>query len=241
MIAIILASGIGNRLRPLTNRVPKSLLEVGAKPIIDYQVESLARHGIEEILVTTGHLGERIEGHLRGAGSVKTRFVYNPRYADTNYIYSLWLAGQSIDDDVMLVHGDLICDDEVIKALLESDGNRVPVNRTVPAPEKDFKALVEGGRVTRIGVDVSGPNAFFCAPAYTFSAIDFRRWMERIGDFVDAGRLSCYAEDALNELLAGGLLLRPLFFESFCMEIDTADDLEMARAWAECRGKQGTG
>ena len=239
MKAIILASGIGSRLRPLTDEVPKPLLEVGTRTIIDRQLAVLARCGVTEAVITTGHLGEQIERHLKNARPIKTRFVHNPRYWDTNYIYSLWLAGGPIDDDVVLLHGDLVFDEAPVEALLRSGGNSVLVNPAVPAPEKDFKALVEQERVARIGVDVSGPAAFFCAPVYRFSKAGFRRWLDRVGDYVRRGRVDCYAEDALNEVLAEGLLLRPVFFESFCMEIDTAADLEVARAWAN--NQPGTG
>jgi len=241
MKAIILASGVGSRLRPLTDSTPKSLLEVGPQTIIDHQLAVLARSGVSEAVITTGHLGEKIERHLQNTRSIETRFVHNPRYRETNYIYSLWLAGGPIDGEVVLLHGDLVFDEAPVEKLLRSDGNGVLVNQALPPPEKDFKALIEGERVGRIGVDVSGPSAFFCAPVYRFSEAGFRRWLDRIGDYVRRGRVDCYAEDALNEVLAEGLLLRPVFFEGFCMEIDTAADLDIARAWANSRPGAGPG
>ena len=225
----------------MTDRIPKSLLEVGTQAIIDHQLAVLARSGVSEAVITTGHLGEKIERHLQDTRSIRTRFVHNPRYGDTNYIYSLWLAREPIDGDVVLLHGDLVFDEAPVEALLRSDGNSVLVNRAIPAPEKDFKALVEDGRVARIGIDVSGPTAFFCPPIYRFSEAGFQRWLDRIGDYVRRGRVDCYAEDALNEVLAEGLLLRPVLFEGFCMEIDTAADLEIARAWANSRASAGPG
>lgn len=235
MKAIILASGVGSRLRPLTDTIPKSLLEVGSKTIIDHQLSVLAGNGVREVVITTGHLRAKIEQHLQGTRGIATRFVDNPRYQNTNYIYSLWLAGELIDDEVVLLHGDLVFDEAPVEALLSSGENSVLVNRTIPAPEKDFKALVEEDMVTRIGVDVSGPGAFFCAPVYRFSKVGFQLWLGRVGDYVRRGEVHCYAEDALNEVIAEDLILRPVFYEGFCMEIDTADDLEAARAWASSR------
>jgi NDP-sugar pyrophosphorylase family protein len=69
--AVILAGGLGTRLRPLTNTIPKAMTPVLGKPFIDYQVELLRRSGITELVVCVGYLGEVIEQHLgdgRGFG-----------------------------------------------------------------------------------------------------------------------------------------------------------------------------
>jgi phosphoenolpyruvate phosphomutase len=228
MKAIILASGVGKRLRPLTERNPKSLLRVGGRALIDYQLEALVKHGIRDIVITTGHLGKKLEEYVRKASAIPVQFVYNPEYERTNYIYSLWLTKGLIDEDIILLHGDLIFDSVLIQKLLGAQGNRVLVNRYVLSPEKDFKALIKRGRVVRIGVNLSGPGTFFCAPMYKFSKTDFLLWLDKIEDFVRQGKVDCYAEDALNEI-SGDALLRPLYFKEFCMEIDTKADLEKTR------------
>jgi len=232
MKAIILASGVGRRLRPLTDRYPKSLLRVGGKTLIDYQLEALAKHGICDIVITTGHLGKKLEDHVRKTGAASVQFVHNPEYERTNYIYSLWLTKDLVDDDIVLLHGDLIFDSVLIQKLLEARGNRVLVNRYMLSPEKDFKALIERGRVVQIGVNLSGPGTFFCAPMYKFSKSDFLPWLDKIEVFVRQGEVDCYAEDAFNEI-SDKVLLRPLYFKEFCMEIDTRADLERTRRYLQ--------
>jgi len=232
MKAIILASGVGRRLRPLTDRNPKSLLRVGGRTLIDYQLEALAKHGICDIVITTGHLGKKLEDHVRKTGAASIQFVHNPEYERTNYIYSLWLTKGLVDEDIILLHGDLIFDSVLIQKLLETQGNRVLVNRYVLSPEKDFKALIKRGRVVQIGVNLSGPGTFFCAPFYRFSKADFLLWLDKIEDFVRQGKVNCYAEDAFNEI-SDKVLLRPLYFKEFCMEIDTKSDLEKTRRYLQ--------
>jgi choline kinase len=239
MKAIILASGVGRRLRPLTDQCPKSLLRVGEKTIIDYQLKALTEHGIRDIAITTGHLGKKLEEHVRDAGVVPVQFVHNPEYERTNYIYSLWLTKGLVDDEIILLHGDLLFDSILIKKLLDAQGNRVLVNRHVLSPEKDFKALIKRGRVVQIGVNLSGPGTFFCAPMYKFSKADFLLWLDKIEDFVTQGKVDCYAEDAFNEI-ADSLSLRPLYFKEFCIEIDTRGDLGKARRHFQ-RKKQASG
>lgn len=229
MKAVILASGVGKRLRPLTDSVPKPLIKIGDKTILDYQLESLIKHGIENIIVTTGPFKEKLEDYVLNNYRIKVRFVKNPRYETTNYIYSLWLTKNFIDSDVLLLHGDVLLDGVLIGKLIESKDNRALVNREIRPPEKDFKALIENSRVTRIGVELSGPNAYFCAPVYKFSKADFLRWIAKIDDFIKQGKVNCYAEDAFNEI-SDELVLHPLYFTEFCMEIDTMADLDKARS-----------
>ena len=123
MKAVILAAGYGNRMRPLTDQVHKTLLQVGGKTIIDRIVEGLHRVGILDIVVVTGYLKEDLEKHLlRSHPDSCFEFVHNPRYRETNNIYSLSLAlnAMNIDDDILLIESDLVYEDGVIDRLLAS-------------------------------------------------------------------------------------------------------------------------
>lgn len=77
MKAMILAAGRGNRMRPLTDRVPKPLLEVGGKPLIVWHIENLARAGFSELVINHAHLGHLIEAALGDGG----RFGVSIRYS----------------------------------------------------------------------------------------------------------------------------------------------------------------
>lgn len=68
LTAIIMAGGKGERLRPLTLTTPKPLLEIGGRPIIDYNIDLLRSHGIDDITVTINYLAEAIEQHFEGTG-----------------------------------------------------------------------------------------------------------------------------------------------------------------------------
>jgi phosphoenolpyruvate phosphomutase len=67
---------------------------------------------------------------------------------------------------------------------------------------------------------------------YRFSKADFLLWLDKIEDFVRQGKVDCYAEDAFNEI-SDKVLLRPLYFKEFCMEIDTRADLEKTRRYLQ--------
>ena len=154
----------------------------------------------------------------------------NPRYDSTNYIYSLWLTRDLIDDDIILIHGDLMFTSDLLGKMIKTKGNLVLVNKTVKPPKKDFKAVINDNRVERIGVDFFGENAFFSLPLYKFSSNDFSIWINEIEKEIRKGNVNCYAEDAFNNI-SNEIILKPLYFtDEFCMEIDTNEDLRKARA-----------
>jgi choline kinase len=232
MKALILASGEGKRLRPLTYTLPKPLLKIlEDMTILDYQMDNLISCNIRDILITTGPFEEKIKAYVeKHYPDRKVTYVHNPRYETTNYIYSLWLTKERIDDDVILVHGDLLFEKKLLERLInEKYANCVLVNRTINPPEKDFKAVIENNRVVKIGVEFSGENAFFSAPLYKFSMRDFLRWLDEIVKFITEGDTKSYAEDAFNKI-SDTIVLHPIYFnDELCMEIDTMDDLEIAR------------
>jgi N-acetyl-alpha-D-muramate 1-phosphate uridylyltransferase len=80
MRAMILAAGRGERLRPLTDHTPKPLIEAGGKPLIVHLIEALVREGIDEIIVNTAHLGEKIQAHLGDGRLFGARIQYSLEY-----------------------------------------------------------------------------------------------------------------------------------------------------------------
>ncbi len=76
MQAVILAGGLATRMRPRTEKVPKSLLEVGGRPFVDWQLELLARSGITDVVMLIAHLGEQIRDHVGDGARLGVRVAY---------------------------------------------------------------------------------------------------------------------------------------------------------------------
>jgi len=230
MNAIILASGIGKRLKPLTNDKPKSLVRITKKTILEHQLDNLAKCGIKKVIITTGPFEDKIKNHLAEKyDDFKISYVHNPKYDSTNYIYSLWLTKTLIDDDIILFHGDLLFEEKLLKRILDGNGNLVLVDKKAKLPEKDFKAVIEHNKVIKIGVDFFGKNTFFCLPLYKFSKKDFLIWIREMDKEIKDGNLNIYAEDAFNKI-SNEIILRPLYCdEKNCMEIDTIEELNLAK------------
>ncbi|MBC6976290.1 NTP transferase domain-containing protein [Bacillus sp. Xin] len=95
MRAILLAAGMGTRLRPLTLTTPKSLVEVNGKPMLERQIEYLQEIGVEEIIVVTGYLAEKFD-YLIDKYNVK--LVHNDKYNVYNNIYTMYLVREYLQD-----------------------------------------------------------------------------------------------------------------------------------------------
>ncbi len=235
MIAIILNSGIGKRLGNLTKENPKCLVEIKEQEtILGHQLKHLERLGITKVIITTGPFADKLKAFVwENFPQLSVRYVHNPFYSSTNYIYSLHLARnllQNNTEEILLLHGDLVFENEVLKNMIQSSGNRVLLDRSVPPPEKDFKGRVSAnGTIQEIGVKVFGENCHFLAPLYKLSSESFQLWLNEMGKAVTEGKTTIYAEEVFTKI-AEAMQLAPHYFDGkFCMEIDNPEDLEKVR------------
>ena len=121
MKAIILAAGMGTRLRPITRTIPKCLVQVNSKPILEHQLDSLLLAGVREVVLVVGHLAELLsEKYGTSYGGMNIHYVENRIYDRTNNIYSLWLARQHLNSQVLLLEGDLVFEPELLLRLTQS-------------------------------------------------------------------------------------------------------------------------
>ena len=149
MKALILNSGLGHRMGVLTSEHPKCMTEVsGSETILSRQLKLLAKTGIKEVVMTTGYYDDVLVNYCRSLNlPLNYTFVNNPLYAETNYIYSIYLAREHLDDDVILMHGDLVFEISVLEDMLACPDSCMKVSSTLPLPDKDFKAVVKDGEV----------------------------------------------------------------------------------------------
>ena len=104
--AVLMAGGKGERLRPLTEKIPKPLIKVGDKCIIDYNIDRLLSYGLEHISVTINYLGEQIEEHfLKERDGLKVATVREPKYLGT--IGSIKFVDTFYNDTVLVMNSDL--------------------------------------------------------------------------------------------------------------------------------------
>lgn len=231
MKALILNSGIGKRMGELTRTKNKCMAEIApGTAIIDWQLELLQKEGIEEVVITTGPFAETLQEHVIGKyPGIHFVFRHNPIYDTTNYIYSIALAQDVLqDDDILLMHGDLVFEKSVLHDLVESKDSAMVVDTTLPLPEKDFKAVVENGKITKVGIEFF-ESASAAQPLYKLLQNEWSIWLKEILAFCENGNRSVYAENAMNKI-SDSMTLKPYDVKGrICMEVDNLDDLGKVR------------
>lgn len=235
MIAIILNSGLGKRMEELTDNKPKCLVEFNNRTILDRQLDLLKVRGIKDFIITTGPFADKIKEFVkRNYPEINVDYVHNERYDTTNYIYSLYcIDRQMVKEDILLLHGDLVFSERVAGKILARKNNSVLVNQDAgEQPEKDFMARINKGRVKKISVKLRGENCFPLMPFYKLDRSSYLEWDREITNFVENGKVDCYAEEALNKLLERNFNLRPVDFSlKECMEVDNKKDLQRAKKY----------
>ena len=146
-LAVILAAGAGTRLRPRTEKIPKCLLEVGGRTLLDYQLDALAANGLRDILVVTGFGAEQILARY----SRRIRAVHNPDFESSNNLHSLWAARSELAGrDFLCLHADVLFHPAMLPPLLASRADAAML--LDPAlVEETMKARLDGDRVAEIG------------------------------------------------------------------------------------------
>ena len=232
MKALILNSGLGFRMGVLTSEHPKCMTDISDKDtIIKRQLELLYAAGIEEVVMTTGYFNDILMEYCASLNiPLRYTFVKNPIYSETNYIYSIYCARNALcDDDILLLHGDLVFELSVLKDIIACPKSCMKVSSTLPLPEKDFKAVIADGYVKKVGVEFF-ENAMEAQALYKFNKKEFGMWLDKIVEFCESGRTRCYAEVALNEITDDCKILAFDVRDRLCAEIDTPEDLETIKA-----------
>ena len=232
MKAIILNSGLGHRMGSITDTHPKCMTEISSdNTILSRQLKKLVAFGIDQVIMTTGYYNSILEEYCSGLHlPIKFTFVNNPIYDKTNYIYSIYCAKDLLkDDDVILMHGDLVFEPLVLEAILKSDVSCMAVSSTLPLPEKDFKAVIRDGRIEKVGIEFFD-NAMAAQPLYKILKKDWLVWLENIEKFCEADNCNCYAENAFNEVSDRCRIYPVDIKDMLCAEIDTPQDLEVVSA-----------
>jgi MurNAc alpha-1-phosphate uridylyltransferase len=174
--AMILAAGRGERMRPLTDHTPKPLLLIADKPLIVYHLEALRAAGIADLVINTGHLGERLPATLGNGHQWGVRIVYSPEPPDAletggGIFQALPLLGA---EPFLVVNGDVWTDYPLIRLPTTPLGlaHLVLVDNPPHHPRGDFVLANDGrvgesgeSRLTFSGISVLRPELFVgCVP-----------------------------------------------------------------------------
>ena len=137
-----------------TIRSHKSLVNIGGKPLIKRVIKQLKEIGIERICVIVGHQANKIRKHL----SDDCEFIVNKRYAETNSIYSLWLARNWVKGPFLLLNCDVLAHPHVFQKLVETPGTALAYDSRSGDREEHMKVRFFNGKLKSICKSLSLEN-----------------------------------------------------------------------------------
>lgn len=225
----------------LTHDLPKGMLSIGGKTLIERQLEVLRGAGLNDIVIITGYQAEKIT--YSGV-----RYCHNPRFATTNMVETLMCARHEMTDDIMVVYSDIIYSAELAQAVASSSHDiGVAVDQAwreywtlrYGTTETDLESLSisESGLITDIGrpVETSDRLAYRYIGLLKFSRNGVRQLLSiydskqakdscwsQSGNPFDKG----YMTDLLHEAIVSGLAVRPIVTRGGWLEFDTEQDYE---------------
>ena len=244
MKAIILAAGEGSRMGKLTQNIPKPLVTINGKSIIERQLSILKQNEILDVIVITGPHNEKFNFK-------KIRYIHDENFREHDQLGSLMSAKKEIDSDIIILFADIIFDDTILSKILESksdisiavdmDWERVYTSRTDNSFDAADKVRFEQGNVSRIFKNMTEEDKKF-----------------EIGEFIGLMKLSkngskqlvdCYEKihthegkfhdaqsmekakliDLLQELIENKIKIDAIPITGKWYEIDTEQDLEIAK------------
>jgi choline kinase len=236
LTAIILAAGLGSRLRPLTDTTPKCLLDVGGQTILARQLERIAAAGIRRAVVVTGYRAEDVETHLSAnRPPIEVALAPNPDYATTGNCMSVLAARPEVrGNGIVICDGDVVLTGDALARLVAEAGHSALLldTETVLA-EEEMKALLDAqGSVRRLSKKLEPSE---CAGEsigiQKVSGLALPIFWATLESMREAGDNQGYYEDAFQRMIHAGVSFRtvPIGHHEWT-EIDDLADLEDARA-----------
>lgn len=238
MRAIILAAGEGKRLRPYTNDRPKCMVEIEGVSLIDRQIKILKSKGVEEIIIIGGYKSDMLEG--KG-----NKLVTNPRYHETNMVWSLFCAEEFLVGDVIISYGDIVYSSKIISALVNSNYDisvTIDMNwesywrdrNEDPLEDAETLKLRTDGTIKEIGQKPNSINdiegQYMGLMKFTNRGISnlrstFHKCKKNksvMGNYPE----NAYMTDLLMQIIYNGIKVHSIPTNSAWVEVDTTNDLE---------------
>ena len=246
MKAIILSAGQGKRLLPLTENRPKCLLEVrGNQPVLEVQLRALAQCGVEEAVVMVGFGAEQVEEFLARTEipGIRVRTFFNPFYAKSDNLATVWLARPEMTGDFLILNGDTLFEPAALERLL----NAPPAPLTVTINEKsegydddDMKVRLNGGRrLKNVSKKLEGPIDGESIGLMRFQDAGIEQFRQALDDAVRAqSGLSAWYLSVVDALASEMQIETVAITGLWWGEVDSPEDLSTVREGLERLDKE---
>ena len=218
MKAIFIAAGQGSRLGDITKDLPKPLIDVNGKSIIQRQIDLLRQNNIHEIIIVTGYKKEKFTFE-------NIEYVHNPLYREQEQVGSLMSARSKFTDDILVMFGDIIFDEKILQQILNSKGEIIKDGKVIQISAKNIEVKNDNDIGELLGLmKLSTKGSEILIEQYE------KLENSHTGKFHDAASLKkAKFVDILQELISLGIIITPVYIEGKWCEIDTPYDLKRAK------------
>jgi len=195
MKALLLVAGRGTRLGIYTENSPKSLLEVGGKPILCQIIDRIIDNGINDFVVVVGFQKEKIINFLLNKyPNIKFKFIENSVYEKTNTLYSMYLAKDELEkEDFIYFHADVLFNKNILRNLLDAKHNNGAI---VETHKESMQAFGFDNIITRISKKKDSIGK--ALGIYKFSKEASEKLFLEARKVIDSGDLNSFQSEAIN-------------------------------------------
>jgi len=231
MKVIMLAAGVGKRMSAVTNIIPKCLIKIGEKALLERHLDTISLLGIKDIVFVVGHLKEKIKEIIeKNNTGLNITYIENEQYTKGS-ILSLWYARNELNDDVLIMDADVLYHDKLLLKLAESENrNCFLLDKSSEYAGEEMMLFVKGNKVIGISkvssydCDFKGEGVGF----FKLSSNDCHKLKTILEEFEQAGKVNVEYEDSLHELLSHCTVGFERVEDLPWIEIDFEDDIERA-------------
>lgn len=228
MKALLLSAGLGSRLAPITDSVPKSLVTVNGESILFKQIDNLITNGINDITIVSGYLSDILKQAVWSKYK-NIKIIENTDYQKTNNMYSAYLAKELFNDELFMMNADVFFDSDIIRQMLICENKSVIAVDKGRYNNESMKVICNGNRVTSISKAISKDDTYGTSiDVYKFSKSGAKAFIDRCEFYIEENKeLNLWSEVALNDALEMDEFLACDIYGRW-LEIDDKNDLKMA-------------
>ena len=232
MKAVILAAGMGSRLKSLTKKIPKPFLNIDGKPLIIRSLDNLDNIGIKEVIIVVGYLEDFIKNNIGTYyKNIKITYISNPDYSSTGSMYSLSQTEGIIDDEILLIEGDLLYEKKALIPLINStESNEILVSPLSGSGDEVYICVNESNELINLGKNIENKHdSIGELVGITKLSLDFllHLYKRARGDY-KRNEILYHYEEVIFKLSKTYTIKCKLIDDLNWIEIDTKKDLSRA-------------